>query len=362
MSGIRSERNPEHHRRQRHAPLDSRVRGVEGGDPLASGAIVAGNLEILDNRPLGFVVFDRLLIWGAFGAGSQQVGFAHVERIEAALARDRIHHTFDGDHALGSAEAAKGGVGDGIGLEAARKDRDLGQPVAVASVKHRTVADARRQVCGAAAARIERHVVARDDAVIVVPHLPISAEIVALAGQREVIVAVETDLARTAGHTRGEGGDGRPGAGLALLATESAAHPTRLDGHERVRYPENAGHNMLGFRWILRRGVHGHLVALAWKGERRLALEIEMFLSANRKLALQPMGGLADRSDRIAAPESVIVLHARAGDKRVRDRDRRGPRLDIDLGETRRPAGLVARPGDDSKQRLAVEHHLLMGE
>ena len=156
------------------------------------------------------VVLDRLSIRGAFRARSQQIGFAHVERIEATLARDRVHHPLDGDHALRAAEAAKGGVGDGVGLEAARDDRDVGQPVAVAGVEHRAVADAGRQVRGAAAARVERHVVTGDDALIVVSHPPISAEIVALAGQHEIVVAIEPDLARMARHPRGERGDRRP--------------------------------------------------------------------------------------------------------------------------------------------------------
>ena len=134
------ERDAEHHRGQRDASLDDRARRVEGGDPFAAGAIVARNLELLDDRPLGLVVLDRLIVGRAIEARAQQVGLAHVERIEAALARDRVHHPLDGDHALRAAEAAKGGVGDGVGLEAARDDRDVGQPVAVAGVEHRAVA------------------------------------------------------------------------------------------------------------------------------------------------------------------------------------------------------------------------------
>ena len=87
-----------------------------------------------------------------------------------------------------------------------------------------------------------------------------------------------------------------------------------------------------------------------------------MLLSADGKLPVQSMGRLSDGRDRVAAPECVIVLHARAGDKRICNRHRRGLRLDVDLCETRGPAGLVTRAGDDSKQRLAVENDFPVGE
>ena len=146
-------------------------------------------------------------------------------------------------------------------------DRDVGQPIAVAGVKHRAVADAGRQVRRAAAARVEHHLVAGDHALVVVADAPVGAEIVALAGQREIVVAIEADLARLARHPRGERGDRRPGAGLALLAAEAAAHAAGLDGDERVGDAENARDDVLRLGRVLRRGVHRHLVAL--RRERR---------------------------------------------------------------------------------------------
>ena len=71
---------------------------------------------------------------------------------------------------------------------------------------------------------------------------------------------------------------------------------------------------------------------------------------------------MVDRGGRVAAPERVIVLHAFAGHERVGDGDRRRLRLDLDLGEPGRPARLIAGAGDDGEQRLAVEHHVLVGE
>jgi hypothetical protein len=185
---------------------------------------------------------------------------------------------------------------------------------------------------------------------------------VALAGQHEIVVAIESDLAGMARHPRGERSDRGPSAGLALLATEAAPHPARFDRNEGVQDAEDARDDVLRLRRVLRRSVHCHLVALAGKGERRLAFEIEMLLSADCELALEPARGFVDRAGRVSAPEGVIVLHARAGDERVGDGDRWPLRLDVDLGETRRPASLVACAGHDGEQRLTVEHHVLVSE
>ena len=103
----------------------------------------------------------------------------------------------------------------------------------------------------------------------------------ALAGQREVVVAIEADLARLSRKPRGERGDRRPGAGLTFLAAEAAAHAARLHGDEGVGDSKDAGDNVLGLRRVLRRSVHRHLVRFAGKGERRLAFEIEMLLTAD---------------------------------------------------------------------------------
>ena len=166
-------------------------------------------------------------------------------------------------------------------------------------MEHRAVDDAGRQVGRAAAARVEHHVIAGDDARLVVADAPVGAEIVALAGQREIVVAVEPHLARASGDARAERGDGRPGAGLALLAAEAAAHAARLHGHERVGNAEDARHDVLHFGRVLGRGVDRHFVALAGNGEGNLAFEIEMLLAADRELALEPNGAAA-----MAAPAS----------------------------------------------------------
>ena len=303
-----------------------------------------------------------MIVGSAIETCAQKVGLAHVERIETALARDCVHDALDGDHALWTAKAAKGGVGYGVGLQAAGQDRNVREPVAIAGVKHRAVTDAGRKVRGTTAACVECHLVTCDHTPVVISHSPIGAEIVTLAGQGEIVVAIETDLAWLSGPSRGKRGDRRPGAGLAFLAAEAAAHAARLNGNQGVRYSKDAGDDVLRLGRILRRSMYGHLVRFAGKGEGRLPFKIEVLLAADREFAIQPAPSPLNRGLRVAAAERIVVLNSRAADKRIRDRDRRRFGLDVDLREPRCPARLVARARDDCEQRLPVEHHVLFDE
>ena len=116
------ERDAEHHRRQRDAALEDRARRVEGARCGRGARDSRSTLELLDHRRLRLEVLDRLAVGRAVEAGAQEIGLAHVERIEAALARDRVHHPLDRDHALRAAETAEGGVRDGVGLQPPRAD------------------------------------------------------------------------------------------------------------------------------------------------------------------------------------------------------------------------------------------------
>src|SRR5271165_1314760 len=189
------ERYAEHHRRQSNASFDNRARRIESGDALAARAVVACRLKVLDDGGLCLEILHRLAVRRLLEPGPQQVGFAHVERIEAAFAGDGVHRALNGDHPLRAAKAAKGSVGDGVCLQAPRADRRVRQPVTVASVKHRAVDNAGRKIGGAAAARVEHHFVAGDDAPVVIADAPVGPEIMALAGQHEVVVAIEANLA-----------------------------------------------------------------------------------------------------------------------------------------------------------------------
>src|SRR5271166_2493862 len=298
------EGDAEHHRRQRDAALDDRARRIQGGDAGAPRTVFARGFQLLDEFGLGLVVLDRLAVRGALATSAQQIGLAHVERVESALPRDRVHHAVDRQHPLRAAKTAEGGVGNRVGLPTARGDRHIRQLVAVAGMEHRPIDDAGGKVRRAAASGVERNVVSGDDALVVVADPPVGPEIVAFAGQHEIVVSVQAHLARTAGFAGGQRGDSGLSAGLALLAAEAAAHPSRLDRDESVGKSEDARDDMLRLGRVLSRGVHRHLVAFAGNGEGDLAFEIEMFLAADREPAFEAMVRPSDGGGRVARPKA----------------------------------------------------------
>ena len=184
----------------------------------------------------------------------------------------------------------------------------------------------------------------------------------ALAGHDEIVVAVEPDLAGLAGDARAQRRDGRPLAGLTLLAAEAAAHAARLDDHEGVGHAEHAGHDMLRLGRVLGRDIHVHLDAFARHRERGLALEIEMLLPADAELPFEAVRRGAQRALDVAASEFVVGQHAPAGRQRVLDGDRGLCGGDVDPGQSRGAARGVAGLRDHREQRLTVKQDLLLRE
>src|SRR5690242_15263097 len=97
-------------------------------------------------------------------------------------------------------------------------------------------------------------VVALDSALPVETDTPVAAEIVPLAGQDEIVVAVEAELAWPAGHAGGQSRGHGPLGRLAFLAAEAAAHAPRLAGNVGIRQVENPGHHVLDLGRVLGRG------------------------------------------------------------------------------------------------------------
>ena len=112
------EGNAEFDRRQRKAALDIAAAGVEGRDLPPPRPVIGGKFELLDHRRQRRGILDQLAERRPVGAGAVEIGLSHIERVEPALMGDRIHHALDRQHALRAAKTAKGGVGDGVGLEA----------------------------------------------------------------------------------------------------------------------------------------------------------------------------------------------------------------------------------------------------
>ena len=104
------EGNTEFHRGQRQAFFQHRAVCVVGTNRFSPFCVLAAGLQF-SGHFFEHVVLDRLVVMGNVALGlAVVVGFAHVQRVFAQVTGDGVHHFFDGDHALRSAEAAIGSV------------------------------------------------------------------------------------------------------------------------------------------------------------------------------------------------------------------------------------------------------------
>jgi hypothetical protein len=229
-------------------------------------------------------------------------------------------------------------------------------------VEHGAVDDAARQIRGIAAAREVLHGITVDPALFVEAHLPVAAEVVALAGEDEIIVAVEPELAWPARHPCRERRDGGPLRRLALLAPEAPAHAAGLAGHVGIRDVEHPRHDVLHLARVLGRGIDVEVAVLARDRERDLALEVEVLLAADAKRAAEPVRRRRDRARRVAASERVVGKHGLAALQRVLHGDARALGFDLHHGELRGAAGDIPIRRHHGEHRLAVEADGILDE
>ena len=131
--GGHGEGDAELDRRQRQTALEHRVGGVEGADGLAPFGVTRPRLE-LDHQRLGDIVLDGLVVGRDVAlALAVEVELAHLQGIAPDGEGDLLQHPLAADHPLWATEAAKGGIGDGVGLKRQRAELDRGQPVAMSA-------------------------------------------------------------------------------------------------------------------------------------------------------------------------------------------------------------------------------------
>ena len=124
-----------------------------------------------------------------------------------------------------------------------------------------------------------------------------------LAGDRHVVVAIGTAFHGAAELLRRERGEAGEEIALRLLAAEGAAHAAHLDGHRVGGDAEHMRNHVLDLARMLRRGMNRDVIVFAGNGERDLALEIEMLLTADMHRALEAPGSRMKRRGDIAALE-----------------------------------------------------------
>jgi hypothetical protein len=337
---------------EREPLLQDAVRGIERVDGGAT-AVVAGAAGELGDKVGRDVVGDLHVVGCQVASGRVEVGATDGERVQAELRGDRVHHPLDRHHALRSAEAAKGGVRDGVGAEAAADDLDRREPVAIVGVEHRAVVDRRRQIDRGAAAGGEVEAKALDPPCAIEPDIVGHFEVVTLARHRHVVVAVEAELGGPSGPGGDERAGDRGGGGLGLLATEGSAHPTDLDRDVGVGEVQDLGGEVLYFARVLGGGQDVDLPLLAGGRKGYLPLEVEMLLSTDREGSGEAMLRSIECSMRVAACHPLRLFDGRSGGTRVGDRYECRLR---DGGEHRLARGFargIDAVGGDQEQRLA---------
>jgi hypothetical protein len=159
--------------------------------------------------------------------------------------------------------------------------------------------------------------------------------------------------------SRNLAGDDGPLRRLRLLAAEAAAHAPHLDRHGVARPVERVGDQVLHLARMLGRAMDEHVPILHGDGERDLALEIEMILSADIDPAAEAMACRLERARRIAAAHFIGVEHEAPLRQCVCGRQDRREVLVLDGGQLRRHPGGVDGLGRHGEQHLAGELDLV---
>ena len=278
------------------------------------------------------------------------------------MTRNFVHHLLDAHHALRAAKTAEGGVGHGVRLAAMRDDLHVLQIIAVVTMQHRPVVDRGGQIRRHAAAAREHKIDPDDAAIGIEPNIVVDAEIVPLAGQHHVVVAVQPQLHRPLRPLRQQRGDAGDQRRLRLLAAKAAAHPPRLGHHRMVRQFQGPSDQMLHLRRVLGGGIDQHIAVLPRNRHGDLAFEIEMLLPADIDPPRQPVRRPSQRRGGIAARHELGRQHEGLGGQRLVDGQDRRQRFVFyhrGGGGTTRTGDAVGGNGED---RLAVVLHQPVGE
>ena len=366
------EGDAELHRCQRDAATEDAALGILPGilcaDFGAPGLVVAGCLELGDD--LGREIrLDCLVIGGEVAAGPAiEVELADIERILAGGIGHFLDQALGTDRPLWSAETAEGGVGDGMGSQGLGVEAYGRIEIGVVGMEERAVGHRAGKVGREAAAGGEQDIDSQDVAFIVEADFVIDHEIVALAGGDHVVVAVGPELDRPAGAPCRQRGDGGEDVALGFLAAEPAAHAADLAGDGVARHIQHMRHRMLDLAGMLGGGIEGDVAVLARHGEGDVAFQIEVLLAAEIHRALDAPRRSGHRRIEIAAIEAHRLgdeVQAAGGLTVLTgggDVENRRQFLIADLGLGRGQARFVAGAGDHGEDRLAVEHHLALGE
>ena len=228
--------------------------------------------------------------------------------------------------------------------------------VSVVGVQHGAVGHGQAEVHRPAAAGVMGHVQRGDAPRLVKACVVSDAEIMPLAGDDHIVIAVIAHLAGFAGQRRGDRTGNRQRVALAFLATETAAHAPGLDPHGMHRATNGMGHFVLNFGRVLGRGMHQHVAVVLRQRHGGLTFEIEMLLPAHLDLAREAAAGLGERGLGIALlVDAGAVFEPAVGGERLLDGQDRVARGDLWFAQLRGATGSEVAGGHDQIERLARE-------
>jgi len=148
-------------------------------------------------------------------------------------------------------------------------------------MQHRPICYRQGQILRPTTAGILGEIDRRDPSCVVIAHIIVNAEIVALAGDYHIVVAVIAHLAGMSGQRCPDRTGHRKRVSLAFLAPKPTAHPADFHPHRMHRFADGMGNLVLYLGWVLGRGMDNHVPPFLRQGQCGLTLKIEMLLPAH---------------------------------------------------------------------------------
>ncbi len=240
-----------------------------------------------------------------------------------------------------------------------RDDLDIFQEIAVVGVEHGAVIDRKRQVGRTTTPRRQIQLQRTDPSCLIEGHIIVGFEIVALAGQHHVVVAIGAELGRPIGLSSDKRTGGGKQRGLGFLAAESAAHAPNFDGNISAAAAKQVRHEVLNLRRMLGRTQDMHCALLARRRHGDLAFEVKVLLAAHLNRALKTIWRAHKRSH-IPASHDLSRFQGGIGRACSGNGQDGWQRFVLDLAKPCRHARRLDRCGGNQKQRLARKDGLVL--
>lgn len=195
-------------------------------------------------------------------------------------------------------------------------------------------------------------------AVVVEGHVPFREVRVALAGKGDVLIAGQPQPNGPSGQRRPQRGNRGETVRLHFLTAEAPAHAQALHRNVMVVQSQHVGDDFLGLGGVLRAALNEHLPTLVHVRQRRVGLQVEVFLPAELELPTETVGSVGQADfDVAAAHRGLAALETVCGNG-FPDGDQGRQGFVLDLNGFRAEARCFQTFAKHPAHRVAVEHDL----